>query len=196
MADAARVTPGLDPPALREKAKRIVLGLANTETLIPGNGDAQTMMLMLEAPELFAYQRARQLIVAGFIGEISTLLRKRGVEFRLIPSALPFDINHVYVEGMNFTATAGMADRLMPLVYGQGETYELVQNTIRLIDKDTPVGMVNTLFPATSPNKESFLGAMNGARDSGCDTFYIYNYSMASAGRLKWVAEMNKEFPR
>ncbi|MDR2098335.1 MAG: hypothetical protein LBP37_07435 [Spirochaetaceae bacterium] len=194
MEEAARLVPGLDPQALRERAKKLVLGLANGETLIPANEGSQTMMLMLEAPELFAYQRARQFIVAGFIAEISRLLRKARVEFRLIPSALPFDINHVYMEGMNFTATAGLADRLMPLIYRQGETYEIVRNTIRLFDGDTPIGMVNTLFPTTSPDKASFLGAMKNAHDGGCDTFYIYNYSMASTGRLGWIAEMNKVF--
>jgi hypothetical protein len=194
MERAAGLVPGLDPPALREKAKKLALALANTETLIAGNGDAQAMMLMLEAPEFAAYQKARELIVAGFIAEISALPRKAGIEFRLIPSALPFDINHVYIEGMSFTATAGLADRLMPLVYGPGETYEMALNTIRLFDGKTPVGIVNTLFPATSPNKAAFLGAMSNAREAGCDTFYVYNYSMASAGRLDWVREMNRAF--
>jgi hypothetical protein len=194
MEQAASLMPFLDAPALREKAKKLTLSLANNETFITGNGDAQTMMLMLEAPELAAYQRARELAVAGFIAEISALLRKANVEFRLIPSALPFDINHDYIEGMSFTATAGLADRLMPLVYGPGETYELVRNTVRLFDSKTPVGMVNTLFPMTSPNKPAFLKAMTNARDSGCQTFYVYNYSMASAGRLDWVREMNKVF--
>jgi hypothetical protein len=194
MEQAAHIVPGLDPPALRERAKKLLLSLANSETLIPGNGDAQTMMLMMEVPGLFAYQRVRQLIVAGFIAEISNLLRKARVEFRLIPSALPFDINHVYIEGMNFTATTGLADRLMPLIYGPGETYELVRNSIRLFDGETPIGMVNTLFPTTSPNKASFLNAMKSAKDEGCETFYVYNYSMASGGRLGWITEMNKVF--
>jgi hypothetical protein len=194
MEESARLIRGLDPPALREKLKKLLTRLANTETLIHGNGDSQTMMLMLEMPEIFDYQRARQLIVAGFIAEISAEIHKANVEFRLIPSALPFDINHVYIEGMNFTATAGLADRLMPLVYAPGETYELARNTIRLFDSKTPVGMVNTLFPNTSPNKASFLNAMKSARDEGCETFYVYNYSMASTGRLEWVAEMNRGF--
>jgi hypothetical protein len=194
MERAAQLIPGLDPAALREKVKKIVLGLANSETLIPGNGDAQGMMLMLETPDLFSYQRARQLMVADFIAEISSLLRKVRVEFRLIPSAVPFDINRVYMEGMSFTAVTGLTDRLMPLVYGPGETYSLVRNNIRILDQETPVGMVSTLFSGRFPDKNSFLETMRSAHTEGCETFYIYNYSMASTGRLTWVARMNEEF--
>jgi hypothetical protein len=192
MIRAAQLMPDLDPEALRERVKKLVLALANSEAVIAGNGDAQAMMLMLEIPELFAYQQARQLMISEFIREISAQLRKAHVEFRLIPSALPFDINRAYLEGMSFASTAGLADRLMPLVYGPGETYGLVRNNIRLLDSETPVGMASTLSPGRFPDKGGFLGAMTAARSEGCETFCIYNYSMVSLERLAWISKMNE----
>lgn len=195
MAYAAEKNPGLDPEALRRRARELSLALANSETLIGANGeyeDAQLALLLTENPELALYQKARQEIAAGFIGGLSRQARAAKTEFRLIPAAA-FNINRLYMEGFSLSAAAGLADKLIPLVYGQGETYSLVRNTIRLFDPHTPVGMGATLHPDRYPGKAAFLGAMAEAANEGCETFYLYNFSIASSARLEWVKALTRQ---
>jgi hypothetical protein len=190
MSRAAELMRGLEPQALREKAKKLGLRLLNSELGGRENEDALAAMLMLEEPELLRYQEARQLMLAEFIGEISEQLCQRGAESRIIPSAVPFDINKVYLEGLSFSAAEGKAGMWMPLVYGPGETYGMVRNTIRLFDSQTSVGMAATLL--READRDSFCATLLTARASGCDTFFIYNYSLASQERLSWVAKFNE----
>jgi hypothetical protein len=190
MEHAARLFPALDFAALREKVKRAVLAVSNTETFISGSGDAQIQQLLFEIPGLFEYQMARQETISENIGRISRNLRQKGIKLILIPSAAPFDINRVFMEGMSFGGNAGKADVLLPLVYGPGETYELVRNTIRVYDGETPVGMAVSL---NVPGKSQFLGALGDAKEGGCRHFFTYNFSLASAGRRTWLAEFNRE---
>ena len=82
------------------------------------------------------------------------------------------------------------ADLLLPLVYGQGETYASVKRTVRLFDAKTPVGMAMSLNPAQSPTKTAFLAACNDAKEAGCEHFYFYNFSLASAERRSWVRQV------
>jgi hypothetical protein len=185
--------PGLDPEAAREQAKRLVLHFANHETLLAGGeGDAQLAMVLLENADLYQYQRCKQIGLAELTAEVSAQLRKAKTEFRLIPSAAPFNVQKTYFEGMSFTGTAGLADTLMPLVYDGGETYPLVLNNIRAFDHETPVGMATTLHPARFSDKGAFINAITDAKQSGCTTFYVYNYSLASAERLGWIVDMNR----
>jgi hypothetical protein len=190
MEHAARLFPAVDFASLREKAKQAVLALSNTETFIAGNGDAQIPQLLFEIPGLFEYQLARQEIISENIGRIGRNLRQRGVTLILIPSAAPFDINKVFMEGMNFSGNAGKADVLLPLVYSPGETYELVRNTIRMYDGKTPVGMAASL--GLAPGRDHFLGALGNARKGGCQYFFTYNFSLASSERRGWLAEFNQ----
>ncbi|QTQ13611.1 hypothetical protein HRQ91_03585 [Treponema parvum] len=188
--NAARRYPGIDPDALRSSLKEIALRLAAEDTLIQGNGDAQTMQLLLEIPGLFEYQKAREEGVADFIALATAPARERGVRATVIPSATPFDANHVFMEGMNFLLNRTKADLLLPLVYGQGETYASVKRTVRLFDEKTPVGMAMSLNPAQSPTKTAFLAACNDAKEAGCEHFYFYNFSLASAERRSWVRQV------
>jgi hypothetical protein len=190
---AAGLFPALDFGALRAKLRQAVLALSNQETLIPGGGDAQIAQLLFEIPGLFEYQLARQAAVGENIDRIGKELRPRGIKMIVIPSAAPFDINRVFMEGMDFGRNAGKADVLLPLVYGAGETYALVRNTIRLYDRETPVGMGISLGPA--PDKNHFLGALQEAQEGGCEYFFTYNFSLASAERRLWLAEFNRELP-
>lgn len=190
MEHAARLFPAVDFASLREKAKQAVLTISNTETCIPGNGDAQIQQLLFEIPGLFEYQLARQETVSENIGRIGRDLSQRGIKLILIPSAAPFDINRVFMEGMNFRGNAGKADILLPLVYSPGETYELVRNTIRMYDSETPVGMAASL--GLAPGREHFLGTLRHAREAGCRYFFTYNFSLASSERRGWLAEFNQ----
>jgi hypothetical protein len=94
------------------------------------------------------------------------------------------------MEGMNFRGNAGKADVLLPLVYGPGETYELVRNTIRMYDGETPVGMAAGL--GLAPGKDHFLGTLRKAWEAGCRYFFTYNFSLASSERRTWLAEFNR----
>jgi hypothetical protein len=190
MEHAARLFPALDFAALRERAKQAVLSLSNTETFIPGGGDAQIQQLLFEIPGLFEYQLARQETISENIRRIGGNLRARGIKLILIPSAAPFDINRVFMEGMSFSGNAGKADLLLPLVYGAGETYELVRNTIRMYDGETPVGMGISLSHAQG--REHFAGVLRNAKEAGCRYFFTYNFSLASAERRTWLAEFNR----
>jgi hypothetical protein len=190
MERAARLFPVVDFASLREKAKRAVLAISNTETSIPGNGDAQIQQLLFEIPGLFEYQLARQETINENIGRIGGDLRQKGIKLILIPSAAPFDINRVFMEGMNFRGNAGKVDILLPLVYGPGETYELVKNTIRIYDSETPVGMAASLGLASG--RDHFLGTLRRAREAGCRYFFTYNFSLASSERRGWLAEFNR----
>jgi hypothetical protein len=190
MEHAARLFPAVDFASVREKAKRAVLAISNTETFIPGNGDAQIQQLLFEIPGLFQYQFARQETIGESIGGIGRDLRQRGIKLIVIPSAAPFDINRVFMEGMNFRGNAGKADVLLPLVYSPGETYELVRNTIRMYDGETPVGMAASL--GLAPGKDHFLGTLRKAWEAGCRYFFTYNFSLASAERRTWLAEFNR----
>jgi hypothetical protein len=191
MSAAVKRNPGLDPAALRERLKKPVLELANGESLIPENGDAQLVQLLFEIPGLFEYQKAREEGVADYIAETLGIIQEKGVRAVLIPSATPFDINRVFMEGMSFSLNRARADLLLPLVYGQGETYSLVKNTVRLFDASTPVGMAASLNPVQAPDKESFLSGLAAARESGCAHFYFYNFSLASRERRRWVRAFN-----
>jgi hypothetical protein len=195
MEAAAKTDPGLDPEALRQQVRNLILRLANGEMVINQNEDAQIGMLLLENPGLYRYQQARQHSLGEFIGGISRQLRDAKTEFRLIPGAASFNVNQLYMEGFNLSGALGLADRLMPLIYGAGETYTPVRDTIRIFDPATPVGMGATLHPNRFPDKGSFLGAMTEARTAGCETLYLYNYSIASAARLAWVRELNGALP-
>jgi hypothetical protein len=82
---------------------------------------------------------------------------------------------------------------LLPLVYSAGESYALVRNTIRLYDRETPVGIGISL--GLAPDKNHFLGALQEAQEGGCEYFFTYNFSLASAERRLWLAEFNRELP-
>lgn len=183
---------GIDSEKVRSQTKELVLKLANRETFFNNNGDAQILMILLEVPELYAYQMARQRLVSGFMSEVSLLLRKYKVEYRHIPSAVPFEVNKVFMEGMSFASTKGFADMLMPLVYGVNENYPVVRNNIRLFDDTTPIGMTTSLIPERHPLKSSLFGAVVEAKEVGCNCFYFYNFSIASKERLFWMQEVNK----
>jgi hypothetical protein len=191
MSAAVKRSPGLDPASLRERLKKLVLDLANSESLIPGNGDAQLTQLIFEVPGLFEYQKAREEGIAGFIAETVDIIRKKGIRTVIIPSATPFDANRVFMEGMRFSLNCIKEDLLLPLVYGLGETYTLVRNAIRLFDAGTPVGMGASLNPAQAPDKETFLTGLATAREAGCAHFYFYNFSLASRERRRWVQAFN-----
>jgi hypothetical protein len=192
MTTAAKLSPGLDPAELRSRLKKLVLKLTNGEYGIPGNGDAQIIQFLFEIPFLFEYQSAREDGIANFIAEAVGLIRKNGVRAAVIPSAAPFDINRVFMEGMRFSLNRANADLLLPLVYGKGENYAVVRDTIRLFDAGTPVGMAATLNPAQPPDKRAFLDGLASAREAGCAHFYFYNFSMASRERRRWVQAFNE----
>jgi hypothetical protein len=190
---AAGFFPCLDPDALRVRLKKAVLGLANSEHHIPSNGDAQIIQMLLEIPGLYEYQKARQQNTGECIRLASETLGEKGVSMILIPSATPFDINRVFMEAMSFTGNMGTADLLLPLVYGPGETYRAVLNTVRLFDTETPVGMAASLNPAQYPDRGSFLSTLAAAHAEGCEHFYIYNFSLASRERRGWITLFNQE---
>jgi hypothetical protein len=191
MSAAVKRSPGLDPASLRERLKKLALDLANGESLIPGNGDAQLTQLIFEVPGLFEYQKAREAGIAGFIAEAVDMIRKQGSRAVIIPSAAPFDVNRVFMEGMRFSLNGTGEDLLLPLIYGSGETYTLVRNAIRLFDAGTPVGMGVSLNPAQAPDKGAFLAGLAAAREAGCAHFYFYNFSLASRERRRWVQAFN-----
>jgi hypothetical protein len=191
MSAAVKRSPGLDPVSLRERLKKLALDLANGENLIPGNGDAQLTQLIFEVPGLFEYQKAREEGIAGFIVETVDLIRKKGVRAVVIPSAAPFNVNRVFMEGMRFSLNCSKTDLLLPLVYDPGETYTLVKNAIRLFDADTPVGMAASLNPVQAPDKGAFLAGLAAAREAGCAHVYFYNFSLASRERRRWVQAFN-----
>ncbi|MDR1128275.1 MAG: hypothetical protein LBL20_03100, partial [Treponema sp.] len=193
MAAAAKRCPGMDPGALRDRLKKLALDLVNGEYLIPGNGDAQLTQLLFEVPFLFEYQKAREEGMADFIAEMTGLIRGKGVRATVIPSATPFDVNRVFIEGMRFSLNRSNADLLLPLVYGTGETYGLVRDTIRLFDPGTPVGMAASLNPVQSPDKGAFLAGLAAAREDGCEHLYFYNFSLASRERRRWVQAFNEQ---
>jgi hypothetical protein len=190
MHDAAKRSPGLDPAALRERLKKLVLDLANGAYLIPENGDVQLTQLLFEVPCLFAYQKAREEGIADFIAEAAGLIRGNRVRAVVIPGA--FEVNRVFMGGMRFSLNRTHADLLIPLVYGRGETYALVKNTIRLFDPGTPVGMAASLNPVQAPDKGAFLASLAAAREAGCEHFYFYNFSLASREQRRWVQAFNE----
>jgi hypothetical protein len=191
MSAAAARNPSLDPVSLREGLKKLALDLANGENLIPGNGDVQLTQLLFEIPGLFEYQKTREEGISDFIAEMSSLIRGKGVRAIIIPSASPFDVNRVFMEGMRFSLNHTRADLLLPLVYGPGETYALVKNTIRLFDAGTPVGMAASLNPVQAPDRAAFLAGLAAAREAGCNHVYFYNFSLASRERRRWVQVFN-----
>jgi hypothetical protein len=191
MTAAAKRYPGLDPAALREQLKKLALDLANGEYGIPGNSDAQLTQLLFEVPFLFEYQRAREEGITDFIAEMAGLIRGNGVRATIIPGA--FEVNRVFMGGMRFSLNRSNADLLLPLVYGKGETYALVRDTIRLFDPGTPVGMAASLNPVQSPDKGAFLAGLAAAREAGCEHVYCYNFSLASREQRRWVQAFNEQ---
>lgn len=186
---AAGETDGVDSERARADAVATLQYLLNNETAIPGNGQAQLAMLLLEYPALYAYQRARQAGVAAFVRSLSGVIRDHGVQCKLIPAARPYPATSVFLEGLSYAAVASDVDTLVPLVYGEGETFASVQANVRLAGADTPVGMAMTLHPSRFPDRGGFLGAVADAARCQAGCAYFYNYSIASQARLEWVAE-------
>lgn len=186
---AAGEADGVDPERTRNVCRTALQALLNTETAIPSNEPGQIAMLLLEYPELYAYQRARQNRVAEFIRPLSAEIRGHDVQCRLIPSSIPHPVNSCFLEGMSFAGTAGLADALVPLVYGEWETFANVEGNIRLADGATPVGMAMTLHPGRYRDRGAFLGAVAEATDHNPACAYFYNFSIASRERLGWIAE-------
>ena len=185
---------GVDAAAARAQAKGLLGRLLGSETACGDNGAAQLAMLLMEYPLLYAYGGQRGEGVRCYVAQVSALLRERGVEFKLIPSAVPFDINLALLEGTGFSRLSGLADVLLPLVYGKGERYSTVLSNIRLADEVTPVGMATSLHPALHPDRGSLLAAVADAKEGGCTCLNLYNFSIASKERLSWVARTAEQF--
>ncbi len=189
--------PGLDPERVRNVCAALLDALLNSETYFPGNDSAQVASILLEYPELHAYQLERQERVGELIAVVGAELRAQQVEFKLIPSAAPFPVGETFLEGFSFNRSSQLADVVVPLVYGEGETYQLVHNNMDLLGANARTGMALTLHPACFPGKEDFLAAVATAAEKDPYCAYFYNYSLASSERLSWVADataiLNKE---
>jgi hypothetical protein len=184
---ASLLFPALDVSALRRRIQELALYTANHELIIPGNDDAVFLQMLFETPGLFEYQKARENGVTELTRVTAEILKTRRVLFTLIPSAVPFSINHLFVEGMNLTQNARYADTLLPLVYGAGERYENAAGIIRAYCAGINTGMAVSLHPAKTESEEALHSALARAASAGCDVCYLYNYSLASETRLAWV---------
>lgn len=178
-----------DPFRTRETCAGLIRRLLNTETHWPGNDLAQVATILLEYPEIHAYQVARQRRTAAFVAGLSRVMRRHAVEFRLIPSSHPFEAMCAFLEATGYRLAAEAVDAFVPLVYGPGESFGLVRNNIRLLADKTPVGMAMTLHPGRFAGKADFLGAVAAAAAEQPHCAFFYNYSIASAERLGWVAK-------
>lgn len=180
--EKAAAQPGLDP----EKARAQAADLARR--LLAGEAQVPLATVLLERPGLYLYQRARQAGTTDYIRGIHSLLQAQGVALHLIPSAVPFPLQDVYMEGAALSDVS--ADVLVPLVYGEGETYAGAQALFRLWNDRLPLGMAASLLHHQGP--DSLQSCVENAHSAGCRHFYFYNFSLASQPRLDWLARANQ----
>lgn len=180
---------GIDALAVRETVRTLLQGLLARELTFGDNEQTQLTHLLIEYPELYAYQQFRTRSVTRFVQATAQLVHQSGKRYEYIPSSTPFEVNSTLFEGYSFRALTGVPDRYVPLVYDPKERCSTVLGNIRLFDHHTPVAAGLNLSRVRYTGQGDFLQRIQDGVDCGISAFYLYNYGTAPRECLDWIAQ-------
>ncbi len=180
---------GVDAEKARALVDRLLKQLLAGDTTFGDNEHTQVIQLLLEYPELYAYQRFRMRSVTRLVKQTSETAHAHGIKYDYIPSAAPFPINEMHFEGSCLGELAPYVDSFVPLCYTPNQTYSMIRKNVDLFAPQTPVALAQNLSRARYAGRDAFVGKVLDAAQNGAQDIYSYCYTMATDECLSWVKQ-------
>jgi hypothetical protein len=188
----AAETAGCDLEKTRQTVRRLLAEFSRIDTGNARQEDYSIAFLLLEHPELYEYQRARNSTVTHLVKSLGEIAAFYQVRFDYIASSLGLPVNQAYYEGVSLTELQNLVNGFVLLAYGDqpGSVLHAIRSASASAP-NTPIHLAFSLCDRSITAEGGLQERVRIALGQDIRSVNYYNYGLLNDFRLNWIKNAN-----